>query len=461
MKNFIAGILLNDKLEVLLINRKTSDIELEDFWLLPMRETPENEDERSVLKREFEEKVEVDIQLIHFVTELKRESWTIRIYQVIATKEIVLVKLNNVRFFNINSLPERMGLESKIGIIDFIGKNNLPVKFYPDMAESLFSSIYYSYLYPSFLVFKDLNIYKELDYIINQVPLKKWKSALPFILSFCDASIKIESILAEILFAICTLHDDVCDFRIEKYGTDTVINRFGYKQSISSIFLSIPDICLLVEKNNKKLSSIINSSLYQTAISQKNRFDNKNFEDLNEYFENSMKRSNFLSSIWLYSLDKIGLFRESEVLRQVYPIFALLGQIINDYYDIERNDTIEDLESNTISYHTLLLFNEMKKKNRAKDFQTCWTDKNQSLYRKYIEEFQVKKLILCKIHEVVNDALIIISNSSIEENKKIFLKHYIDIQFGKYIDLEVFDLDENGKLMHFNNIINNLCFKIS
>ena len=462
MRKFVSGILLNEQSQILLITKNFSMLHIEEIWLLPTVEIKNNEDEELTLIREFNEEIGLDAQSCRFAIDIKRKKWSIKIFEVKVVQERMTQNLNknnsSIQFYDVDHLPERMLLETKIGIIDFICKNKLPFKFYPDITESLFSSIYYTYLHPYFEKFKDLKNYKELDYIIHCVPLKKWKSCLPFVLSECDSVIKFESILSEILFAICTLLDDVCDSRIEKYKKDTVIKMFGYKQNISSVYIAIIDAYFFLQRKDEELSTIALSSLYNNAISQKNRFNNIDFHSLDEYCENSIRRSSFLGSIWVHSLNKANLNQESNLIKQIYPIFALLGQIMNDYYDIERNSIVEDLKENTISYHVLLLFREMRNKNREGEFFNCWSKKDQRKYKTLIMEFNVKEEILLKAKQLANEAIVVIDNSSIDKTKKQFLKHYIDLQFGKYIDLNIFNKDE--KLADFNSIVNKLCFNI-
>lgn len=465
-QHFVGGIVQNALGEILLVGRSVDDQEMGGLWSLPAGGVEENETDEEALKREFKEETGLIIECGSLIRTIKREKWCVNIYNVSVVGGKLTFGLDKniqkLSYFPLSKLPENLVMEAHCGIINFLLQSEgITPSQYSDLAESMFSAVYHSYLAPTIADFTSLDNYEIYKSILNNTPLKKFKCCIPFLLSECNTLIKIECLLAEILFCVWTLVDDVSDNRFQKYNSNTSLNSFSYKQNISSVYIAITDLYLFFKQRpDTHIADLVSKGLLKNARAQLDRFNRSSFIDIDNYLTHSQERSEFLGNIWSYSLKKAGNFEEAILIETIYPLLARIGQILNDYYDYKFSYKLEDIDNQTVTYLSMLLYKQMSATGTEEQFYKCWQSKDRRQYIQLIEEYNLPSLIENQIISEIETITLEISNSSISENKKNLLIFWIDMQFGKFVDLGVVRLSSTEKLLNLNNIIDELSQKI-
>lgn len=348
--------------------------------------------------------------------------------------------------FDLFNLPERTDIFSILKIYEtYNNLSDFSAFSYPSCIDTIFSSIFYTKI-ESFIKKSDDEIVSILQKQCLETPYRKFKAVIPYLLSGCQKDMIDSAYAGEIIFGAATILDDICDNRKTRYGSPSVLSSFSYKTCIA-IAYNLPFVIEKYINNNTNLgnsSMELSKSMQLLGDAQFLRFENCSFTDIEKYLSISIRRTHFLGTLWYISLKKAGCKLESKLIKDIYPEFASLGQIVNDYYDLEISknrcdDTppvFTDIANRTINYYVLVLINKLTEDEKNLFYRDVW-GRSEPKARDFLSKLITKYRIVNEIkHEIINRITLIkskIDSSSISHPKKVILKSWVDLQFSHHV----------------------------
>lgn len=360
-KNFVGGILLDPEGCILLVKRSVTDTDMPGLWSLPGGAVNEGEGDKGALVREFREEVGLSIRIGERITSVNRVGWLVNIYVVYAldtspdtSRDPMIV---DARYYGLDQFPDAIVLEAAIPVNRYI-LSKLDVITPRDhhlAVESIFASLFYSYVNPALALFEDIPGWELVRHIITAVPRRKFRSAIPILLSDMSTEAKSNAATAEFLFALWTILDDLCDKRKARHGAQTVHERFGIARTASFLFSVLAQLRAPLTKvlPPSAVDQVIDS-MAACGLGQFNRFKST-VATPSTHLTSSVMRSSFLGVSWAAGLDATNCEIESAFIRNFYHDSAEFGQLLNDYLCLVNHGGIEDLRARADNYGLLLL----------------------------------------------------------------------------------------------------------
>jgi 8-oxo-dGTP pyrophosphatase MutT (NUDIX family) len=469
-QKFAGGILYRDPGEVLLVLRSKIDDEMADLWSLPAGGIKPQEKPETALVREFREETGLDVEIGDKIDVIERKGCSINIYEVYSktfnADKNIDKDIADVSFHKVSDLPERLVLDARIPILRYSLKQmKVDACTFTNQVEGLFSSLFYSYIEKELDEFQHLSAWSLINHTIINTPFRKFKSGLLYLMADCDRSAAIYSILAEILFAIWTIMDDICDARLIRYGKSTVLDKYGIKQSAPFLFIILKELeefLLLKGLSSTFVSSIINS-MKVSGIAQFEQFLHNGFGTRDEYLDRASRRTLFLRTTWIRGLNAIEKTAEASLLNDVHAATSITGQIINDFFDLQGN--LEDFQQRRESYYSILLKEEVgSNKTDLKILNDCWNMRSEDSlckFRLLISKFHIKEKMELEIAKMSLKSIYIVNSSELLQSKKEILISWIMMGF-KHIDnnKSVSQSNYKNQLNLFINAFDSLCSNI-
>lgn len=233
--------------------------------------------------------------------------------------------------------------------------NTITAAEYSLKMDCFFEDIYRENIESYLPHFRYLVGFELIEETINNTPLRKFKSAIPFLAGRKDARIIPYACLSEIVFAMWTIVDNLLDERQEKYGKETTYKIYKHGYHIAPIYSWIADLETLVSKIiDIDFAKGLTQYLLKQARSQYllSKFDYKMLEST--YYTVVRDRSIFLGYIWSSALAKIEMPKESRYIRAYQWRSAVFGQVLNDYFDSIKSEP-DDSEMFRMSLSWILI----------------------------------------------------------------------------------------------------------
>lgn len=449
-RQFVGAIIENTSRKILLVKRSEKDDLQGGNWSLPAGEIESGEDHISAIKREVLEEVGLNIKVNNIVCKIERDTWNVLICScdiICGEAQPIDQEISDVSWFDISELPENIVLEALISILkhaELNGKINLP---YYVFIEKIFSAIYYSYIDQVVSKFSTISESDLLFHTIRKTPYRKFKSAIPSLLSSFSSTSLLSAALSELSFAIFTVLDDICDARSSRYDSATAISSFGVPVCTACLLSAVNSISRRLKELGFAEASIADfqSAISECGVAQANRFL-ANDQTLQSFYEMAYRRTRFLEVIWRSGLSLPEQVKEENIISSNYRSFAILGQMLNDYYDM-KEDSISssdgqtrwsDIQLKYLSFSSSLIANTLPHEESAGFFRDIFgsvhtnqqsKDKLQHIFDKY----QIEKLALNNIGDIFCRTVASISNSDISDDKKNVLLGWAFAQFAKYV----------------------------
>ena len=174
--NYVWGVLLEDQGRVLLTRTPPLDNHMSRLWSLPGREVQPGEAFHKALKLEFYQQYALNIEVGSSVYTLDRDAMHATVFIVHDNCKDQLRDGADARFFDLSTLPEHILFETRLALSQYILLRGgvLSPEHYTGEIDSLFSALFYSYLYPSLPQLRDIPTFELLEYIITTTPFRKF-----------------------------------------------------------------------------------------------------------------------------------------------------------------------------------------------------------------------------------------------------------------------------------------------
>lgn len=460
-KQFAGGILIENE-KILMVHRSPKDKDMGGLWSLPAGEVEVGEEIKEALRREFLEETGLKVKVTNFVICIERIHWKVDIYEVVIEEgELVNkdVDIYDLQFLELNNLPEQIVFEALVGIIKLLIKNKTHIKEYSQIYDLVFSSIYYSYINSEFTKYDKISGNEIIKYIVTNTPYRKFKSCIPFLLSESKKEDRYVFLLPEITFALWTLLDDLCDQKLTRYNQDTALQKFGFKKSISTLLTFPIHLQDFLNSNDKEsFSDKLLNSIKESNENQRKRFYNSLEINLEDYLYQSSRRTDFLRTAWRECLYSVNKEKEGIFLDKLQAETSILGQLINDFFDL-RSNNLEDVINQTISSYIILLLNIINPKDKDIFLQLLKKDSKDEIMF-FLVKYHISDLMKKIIIEKMNKIIQIVQLSELSHDQKIIIIAWIKMSDIDFYEKKAINFNYFEEIETFIESANKLCYHL-
>ncbi|WP_298266170.1 NUDIX domain-containing protein [uncultured Lutibacter sp.] len=461
MKKISGAIIINDD-KILLVKRSPTDSDMPNLWSLPAGNHKKNEDSKTAVIRELKEETNLICTYSQFLYKLKRSKWEVDIFLIKCENYNYKkdnVEIADINFFGISELPEKIVIDSYIIIQKFSEIIFSKSISYPKLVDQTFSAIFYTHIFPkiSSLNFYNNNTpYTIYKFIIETTPYRKFKSVVPFLLSSPLKNNFTIFLLPEFAFAIWTLLDDIVDNKKTRYNQITAPIKFGLNKSVISLF-TFRNVITSLFKNkteSKDLDRIIDS-IEDSGLILNQRLNNTLDISYEDYIKQSMLRTRFLRESWTGALRQTNLStNELNTIFLIQEKSAIIGQLINDYFDMTKAN-YEDFDMRIISSPIIFLKEKVNKKefNELNSFWNTKCNNNKSNYISLIKKYKIKHVLKEHIINQMSNILSQINNSDLACFQKEILINWHEMSFNDFAPNTEYKFDKTRFLENINTII--------
>ena len=465
---YVGGILTEKEARVLLVDRAPTDPWMAGLWSLPGGRVEAGESLEEALAREFYEETGLEVEVRERIIAIERPDWRVEVFLVRrlggSLSEGTDPHISEARFFGVYQLPERIVLEAQMALVKHalhVGMTVTPNDF-TVLVDSAFSSLFYTYLAPQFAQLRSIDGFELLEYIVVTTPHRKFKSCIPYLLADCHEDARPYCAMAEVLFAIWTLLDDLCDRRVTRYGRPTTLRSFSLQSSIVTVFTVLRSLEQYLEKNvGPAYSERILSSLVVCGEAELERFENRDLESVEHYLEQASKRTLFLRTAWAEGLRLVGKEKQARFLFSLHETTSKLGQIINDYFDL-RDLTLRDFTDEVVSYYSIVLRRALSA--NPSDLQTfldLWsaprTEHTRERYQRLLRKYDVQEMLRQEVLRISDDVIDRVRNSGIDGHHKEIVIGWLRLSFRDFVGEDDLQDDYSRQLEAFLGAFSSSC----
>jgi geranylgeranyl pyrophosphate synthase len=345
---------------------------------------------------------------------------------------------SDLRFFDVNEIPEETSLDALLTVVASLSSEdgNLRVS---DATDRVFSALFYSRLWP-FLAktWPPENTDDRLLWTIRNIPYRKFKSAIPILLTASHPRSVVPALTAELMFALFYLLDDLIDQRMDRYGRETALGASGPARSAVSILLGLTQIdgWLVSVQASDNVRRAVTEGARALADEQILR-RGIGARNLEAYAKHSMRRTRFLGDLWTVACEESGCEAEASLIQCVYGACALAGQIKNDLRDVrttekeERFRDIRDGVRNACVLRLLELADELERGwlTERLSNRTSVTTEDEAELARLFSKHEIDSWASSQVRALSEQVLATIGGADISEAKKLVLSEWIALQF--------------------------------
>ncbi|HET9380792.1 MAG TPA: NUDIX domain-containing protein [Streptomyces sp.] len=466
MRDFVGGIVTDDHDRILLVRRADHVDHMAGLWSLPGGARRDGESDEEAVVRKVLGETGLEAEAGAPVLTVHRKGLRATAYRARRVSGQVRQGIDKgiaeCRFFAPGEIPERTVLEAGLAIAHHRLRNSaqLDVHGYSSVVDQLFSNLFYSYLEPV-LRSLDLTDSPTLSWLITNTPLRKFRSVIPFLMSDRSERAKEYALVAEITFALCTIIDDISDSRDQRYGFPTAHRQFGRPHIIALVFGAVESLRKdLAKRFGDAYAETISDSLLTFSRAQARRFSG-NHLDIDTYFENCVNRNDFLGVSWSAGLRETGQDSVADFLYTMHRAVIPSSQMINDYYDISREE-FRDFRAGVRSYCTLKLAAEYPDRRELEDLLSRRHEPEaESKYHELLAEYDIVAKVRDDICTTLADIAGTIHDAPLSAPQKTVLACWNDIPRMNGFDAGDRDDDFRERALSFVDSLDELCRGLS
>jgi len=433
MKRQLAAGIVAKEGRVLLVRAETGTSALNEMWSLPTGEIRGHESREQALLRAVAEKTGLDVQVSRSLLVHDGPESTIALFEASPQDSpCVHASLSlGSRFFAFDELPQQVLLESMLCIAKY-QLITLSVGATPfSLIDRIFTSVFYSHLAPHlkrFSLTHDIDIY---NYIVLTTPHRKFKSVVPFLISKCDAVKSHLFLIPELCFAVWTHLDDCHDETLQRYGQESALSHFGKRASLIALFRSLHDMTDLLHRElSPSRVAIIVSALNDSAAALQQRDQNHLDTGLETYLDQSAARTEFLRAAWVAVLEETDYdAAKRDMLYDIQRRSSQIGQLINDYFDLERG-RLQDFEQRVASAHCLLLYRQASDADRVA-LRQLWSgmEDGRERYVALLAKYDIRRVLRQLIRDALGQMISSIAGTQFGTDEKAILIAWHQMSF--------------------------------
>jgi 8-oxo-dGTP pyrophosphatase MutT (NUDIX family) len=436
MRDFVGGLLFDERSRLLLIERAGTDPDMGGLWSLPAGGVDPGESDQKALAREIVEETGLQVDVGPKVTTVRRSSWRVTIYHAhIIGGELasrVDQEIASAHWFAVDELPEVMVLEARIAIVRYLlaSADDIDAAALTAAIDGLFSALFHSYIRPALGWLAEIEHGELICWSVLNTPHRKFKAVIPFLLSDLSDEARFHAVLAEGLFGLWTILDDVCDDRTVRYGASTVLQHFGRGETVSFVFGAMEWFNRALRKKvGDNYSDQVTEALLTCAEAQYRRF-RSNACSIDEYLEDSSDRAHFLGTAWGAGLEAIGCDREASALKTLQRQTAQFGQLLNDYFDLIRSDGLRDFRAKIRNAYIIRLEEIASPEDRMR-LSTLWNAADRATaeveFRALAASYALSEKIRVDLHQRLETLIESIQDLSLSEPQRAVLTGWLEL----------------------------------
>jgi 8-oxo-dGTP pyrophosphatase MutT (NUDIX family)/geranylgeranyl pyrophosphate synthase len=464
--DFVGGIVTDGDNRVLMVRRAEGVGHMAGLWSLPGGARRDGESDQQAVVRKVRGETGLEVEVEALVLKTNRLRWRGTAYRVRrvggGVRHGVDAGIADCRFFALGELPERTVLEAGLAIMNHRLETSMTVDAheYSSIVDRLFSGLFYSYLEPA-LGKLEVENQATLSWSITNTPLRKFKSAIPFLLSDHSDRAKEYAVMAEIVFAICTVMDDLCDDRADRYGFPTAHRRFGRPQSVAFVFGAIESLRRdLSVKYGDTYAESMAGALLECARGQTRRFADQDLE-IPDYFSNCVRRNNFLGVAWSAGLRALGQRHTAEFSYALHRAAIPVSQMINDYYDMSRNE-FRDFRAGVRSYCIRKLAAELPDRRELEHLLARRADPAaETRFHDLLERYDIIAKVRADIRAALGEIAAMIEDAPLTAPQKTILACWNDIPLMNILDGTDAPGNFHAQTERFVDGLDSLCGELS
>ncbi len=456
MKRQLIGAILVTEGRILLVRPEAEARSFEGLWSLPAGEVGGSESPEQMLIRVLADTARLDVHISRAILVHEGASSTLSLFEA-STANVPRTQNASSSahaFFALDDLPQQLDLDSMLCIAKYCAITSKTGCHASAIIDRVFASVFYSYLAPHLRRFSlpdDVDIYK---YVVLSTPFRKFKSVVPFLLSRCDIHKSHLFLIPEFCFAVWTLLDDCHDETHQRYGQPSAVLKFGRRASLIALFRSLHGISRLLssELSSQSVTRII-SALDQSAALLHQRGRNDLETDIDSYLHQSADRTEFLRASWVGVLEETGYDREKrDALYDIQERSSRIGQLINDYFDLDRGG-LRDFDQKIASAHWLLLSRRVDESDSVL-LRQLWSEASgcKEHYLALLEKYEIEKVLRHMIREALTQIIRRIEETNLDRDEQSILIAWQQMSFGHFYP----ELDSMGLLSPFLASVENL-----
>lgn len=464
-KRYVGGIVMDGLGRILLVRRTPSDPQMGGLWSLPAGEVEPGEADDQALTREFSEVVGLNIRVHDLAASVSRPNWAVNMYDV-STDDKIEPRPNDpdiaeVAYFAVGDLPERTVLEARIGIIRcwLRRADSINAATYSRLIDGLFSSLFYSYLAPWLDRFSDFDFLPVVKRLIFGTPFRKFKSAVPFLLSDMSQEARALAVTSEISFALWTVLDDMCDERQARYGVPTIHEQIGRRETLSCLFGSVESLRRsLNEKFDSGYADAIAEALLLCAKGQIEHFNRRTYASVDEYLAVAADRTEFLGVTWDYSMRCLGEQGKGTALRQLHSKTARFGQLLNDYFDLREPAQLRDYKSHTYSSYAIILREKIEEQG---NFDLLWDRQTRqdavAGFHEALTKYDVQGDMSLRASAMLNSLLSYVQQLPFDAAERTMISGWLELSGFWLVHASAAEPDRASDMTKFVDHLDGLC----
>jgi ADP-ribose pyrophosphatase YjhB (NUDIX family) len=434
-RQLVGGILVKDG-RILLIKRATSDPRLEAAWSLPMGDVKDNESHDQALTRVLADMTGLDVRISRklLVHDRYTSETTLFAISLVGTSSIADDSANQERaFFAFAGLPQNLFVDSLLCIVKYQLIESRISEHPFNIIDRVFASIFYSCIAPHFKQFDVASEVEIYRYIVVSTPYRKFKSVVPFLMSRCNHEVSHLFLLPELCFAVWTLLDDCHDETLYRYGCESTLLKFGKRASVIALFTSLHNLRGFLDRtiSPSNVNRIV-AALVQSASALLQRGHNSLDTDIDTYLDQSAARTEFLRAAWVSVLEECGYDpAKREILYDIQLCSSRIGQLINDYFDIDRGQ-LQDFDRRVASAHGLLLSGQASEEDRGL-LRALWLGQGgKDRYLALLERYDIRRVLSHMIRDALVGIVARIQQSGFDNDEKAVLIAWHQMSFVQF-----------------------------
>ncbi|MGH9722674.1 MAG: class 1 isoprenoid biosynthesis enzyme [Bryobacteraceae bacterium] len=337
-----------------------------------------------------------------------------------------------------SEIPEDTSLDALRAVLTSLSSqgNNLRVA---DVTDQVFSALFYSHLWPVLTkTWPPAGAGACLVWTIRNIPFRKFKSAVPVLLTASHPRSIGPALAAELMFALFYLLDDLIDQRTHRYGKETALGASGPAQSATAIMVALTQIdeWLASMQASDSVRRAVNEGARALADEQIKRRGTGAL-NLDDYAEHSIRRTRFLGDLWTIACEESGCDAEASLIQRIYGTCALAGQVKNDLRDIrtmEKEERFRDVRDGVRTSCVLRLLEVAGKPERE------WlsarlaaggsvTIEDEAELSRLFSEHDIDAWASSQVRALSEQILATIDAADVCEAKRLVLSEWVALQF--------------------------------
>jgi 8-oxo-dGTP pyrophosphatase MutT (NUDIX family)/geranylgeranyl pyrophosphate synthase len=336
---FVCAVIRDRDGRILLERRSRNVDHFAELLCTPGGAVDGGESSEEAIRREIREETGLELGPLEALPAVVRCSGTIAFFVTDRAELVPRIHepefIDELAWYAIDSLPERLVLESVLGLAPLFAQQPLAT-----VVDRTFSALFYAHMEPVLRSTWPVDATSPvLFHTINNTPWRKFHGALPLLASGGDADALLPSLAAEVLFSFFYVCDDLLDGKTARYGAKTALGAFGsaaatdfvarFDRAFATYLGAWPDTSA-----RRRIEANAAGWLAQLRHQQSER-RRGTATTMEQYEAASAVRTAFLGQLWELAADAAGDAPLARLWREIYPLCAVIGQLKNDLRELD------------------------------------------------------------------------------------------------------------------------------